>query len=65
MKTRKEIMKQKIIDYCYRYSIPLPDFSNFNEVKNTCAIINNTCPFCKKLNKSGTICRCEIKIDYE
>ncbi len=65
MKTPKEIAKQKIIDYCYKYAIPPPDFSNFNEVKDTCDKINNTCPFCKKPNKSGTICRCEIIIDYD
>lgn len=62
--SQKEIVKQKIIDYCYKYAIPIPDFSKFDEVKDTCNRINNTCQFCKNPNISWTICRCEIKIDY-
>ncbi len=60
----KEQVKQKIIDYCYIYAIQLPDFSKYDEVKKVCEKINNTCPFCKKPNKNGTICICEIKKDY-
>jgi hypothetical protein len=59
-----ETGKQKIIDYCYKYAIPLPDFSKYDEVKDTCEKINNTCHRCKKPNKNGTICICEIKPCY-
>ena len=62
----KEQVRQKIIDYCYKYAIPVPDFSKYDEVKDVCDKINNTCHYCKKPNKLRTICICEgrTNVDY-
>jgi len=61
MKDRDKI-KARIIEYCKKYDLAVPDFENYESVKAKCETINNYCRFCDKYKGAGmeVICPCEF-----
>lgn len=63
----KEEVKTKIINYCRKYDIPIPNFDNYFEVKRAADRINKTCRFCSKYkgDDMSVICGCELHFAEE
>jgi len=67
MTNEKEEVKNKIIKCCNKHNIDIPNFNNYNDVKECVIKLNTlketTCSSCGRVKEGGieVICPCEVE----